>query len=52
MPRTLTQKIIGEHLVEANEKEYALKIDQTLTRTPREPWPTGVRGNRYREGQV
>ncbi|MFY9398669.1 MAG: aconitate hydratase [Desulfomonilia bacterium] len=31
MPRTLTQKIIGEHLVEANEKEYALKIDQTLT---------------------
>ena len=31
MPRTLTQKIIDEHLVEANEKEYALKIDQTLT---------------------
>ncbi|MRR14798.1 aconitate hydratase, partial [archaeon] len=31
MARTLTQKIIDRHTVEANNREYALKIDQTLT---------------------
>ena len=29
--KTLAQKIIDEHIVGQNEKEYALKIDQTLT---------------------
>lgn len=29
--KTLAQKIIDEHLAGENEKEYALKIDQTLT---------------------
>lgn len=31
MARTLTQKIIDEHIVEQSENEYALRIDQTLT---------------------
>lgn len=31
MSKTLTQKIIEAHLVEQNDREYALKIDQTLT---------------------
>jgi aconitate hydratase len=31
MAKTLTEKIIHEHLVEATDTEYALKIDQTLT---------------------
>jgi len=31
MAKTLTQKIIDAHAVEKNEREYALRIDQTLT---------------------
>jgi aconitate hydratase len=31
MARTLTAKIIDDHLVEATDAEYALRIDQTLT---------------------
>jgi len=31
MPKTLTQKIIDEHIVQNTPTEYALKIDQTLT---------------------
>jgi aconitate hydratase len=31
MARTLTAKIISNHLVEATETEYALRVDQTLT---------------------
>ena len=31
MAKTLTDKIIGMHLIEATDGEYALKIDQTLT---------------------
>ncbi len=31
MARTLTQKIIDEHIVEETPTEYALRIDQTLT---------------------
>ncbi len=31
MAKTLVQKIIEAHLVEQNDREYALKIDQTLT---------------------
>lgn len=31
MARTLTQKIIDEHIVEETPSEYAIKIDQTLT---------------------
>ena len=31
MSKTLTDKIIGMHLIEATDGEYALKIDQTLT---------------------
>ncbi len=31
MAKTLTRKIIEAHLVEQNDREYTLKIDQTLT---------------------
>ncbi len=31
MAKTLTQKIIDAHVVDMNEREYALRIDQTLT---------------------
>lgn len=31
MNKTLTQKIIDEHVIDQSEKEYALRIDQTLT---------------------
>ncbi|HPS92898.1 MAG TPA: aconitase family protein, partial [Deltaproteobacteria bacterium] len=31
MAKSLTEKIIEEHLVEATDSEYALRIDQTLT---------------------
>jgi len=31
MPKTLTQKILDEHIVQETPTEYGLKIDQTLT---------------------
>jgi len=31
MAKTLTQKIIDAHALEKNDREYALRIDQTLT---------------------